>query len=165
MYKAKAYAVQTQTSPLTPFDFNRRYPGDHDVQIQILYCGVCHTDVHIARNDWHGTTYPCVPGHEIVGRVVKAGGQVRKFKEGDLAGVGCLVDSCRTCENCKDDLEQFCVNGAIFTYNAPDKHLGGMTYGGYSDSVVVDEAFVLRLPKNLNLAATAPLLCAGITMY
>jgi alcohol dehydrogenase (NADP+) len=165
MYKAKAYAVQTQTSPLAPFDFHRRDPGDHDVQIQILYCGVCHTDVHIARNDWHGTTYPCVPGHEIVGRVVKTGSQVRKFKEGDLAGVGCLVDSCRTCENCKDDLEQFCVNGAIFTYNAPDKHLGGMTYGGYSDSVVVDEAFVLRLPKNLNLAATAPLLCAGITTY
>jgi uncharacterized zinc-type alcohol dehydrogenase-like protein len=165
MYKAKAYAVKTQTSPFAMFDFHRRDPGDHDVQIQILYCGVCHTDVHIARNEWHGTTYPCVPGHEIVGRVVKTGGHVKKFKEGDLVGVGCLVDSCRTCENCKDNLEQFCVSGPIFTYNAPDKHLGGMTYGGYSDSVVVDEAFVLRLPKNLNLAATAPLLCAGITTY
>ncbi len=165
MYNAKAFAALTQTSPLAPFALQRRDPGAHDVQIQILYCGVCHTDVHIARNEWHGTTYPCVPGHEIVGRVVKAGAQVKKFKEGDLAGVGCLVDSCRTCENCREDLEQFCTASPTFTYNAPDKVSGGMTYGGYSDSVVVDEAFTLRMPKNLNLAASAPLLCAGITTF
>jgi len=165
MYNAKAYSALTQTSPLAPFAIQRREPGPHDVQIQILYCGICHTDVHIARNEWHGTTYPCVPGHEIVGRVVKAGAHVKQFKEGDLAGVGCLVDSCRACDNCKDHLEQFCLNGPTFTYNSPDKHTGGTTYGGYSDSVVVDEAFVLRMPKNLNLAAAAPLLCAGITTY
>ena len=160
-----SYAAQNATTPLAPFNFQRRGPGARDVQIQILYCGVCHTDVHIVRNEWHGTTYPCVPGHEIIGRVVKVGAQVRKFKEGDIAGVGCMVDSCRTCESCKDGLEQFCEKGATFTYNAPDKHTGGMTYGGYSESVVVDEAFVLRVPKNLNLAAAAPLLCAGITTY
>ena len=165
MYNAKAYSARTQNSPLAPFDLQRRDPKDHDVQIQILYCGVCHTDVHISRNEWHGTTYPCVPGHEIVGRVVKTGGQAKKFKEGDLVGVGCLVDSCRTCENCKDDLEQFCLNGPVFTYNSPDKHTGGFTYGGYSNSVVVDEAFVLRMPANLDLPASAPLLCAGITTY
>jgi uncharacterized zinc-type alcohol dehydrogenase-like protein len=165
MYNAKAFAAQNQTSPLVPFNFQRRDPGAYDVQIEILYCGVCHTDVHIARNEWHGTTYPCVPGHEILGRVVKVGAHVKKFKEGDIAAVGCLVDSCRTCENCKDDLEQFCTSGATFTYNAPDKISGGMTFGGYSDSVVVDEMFVLRVPKHLNLAAAAPLLCAGITTY
>jgi uncharacterized zinc-type alcohol dehydrogenase-like protein len=165
MYNAKAFATLAQTAPLAPFNFQRRDPGAHDVQIEILFCGVCHTDVHIARNEWHGTTYPCVPGHEIVGRVVKVGAHVKKFKEGDLAGVGCMVDSCRTCENCKDHLEQFCTSGATFTYNAPDKVSGGMTYGGYSDSVVVDESFVLKVPKNLNLAASAPLLCAGITTY
>jgi alcohol dehydrogenase (NADP+) len=165
MYNAKAFAALTQTSPLAPFNFQRRDPGAHDVQIQILYCGICHTDVHISRNEWHGTTYPCVPGHEIVGRVVKVGTHVKKFKEGDLAGVGCLVDSCRTCENCKEDLEQFCTAGPTFTYNSPDKISGGLTYGGYSDSVVVDQAYTLHIPKNLNLAATAPLLCAGITTY
>jgi uncharacterized zinc-type alcohol dehydrogenase-like protein len=165
MYNAKAFAALTQTSPLAPFAFQRRDPGAHDVQIQILFCGVCHTDVHIARNEWKGTTYPCVPGHEIVGRVVKVGAQVKKLKEGDLAGVGCMVDSCRECESCKDDLEQFCAQGPTFTYNAPDKISGGMTFGGYSDSVVVDEAFALRMPTNLNLAASAPLLCAGITTY
>ena len=167
MYNAKAFAAFNETSPLAPFNFQRRDPGAHDVQIEILYCGICHTDVHIARNEWkwHGTTYPCVPGHEIVGRVVKVGAHVKKFKEGDLAGVGCMVDSCRTCENCKDDLEQFCTTGATFTYNGPDKISDGVTYGGYSDSVVVDEAFVLKIPKNLNLAAAAPLLCAGITTY
>ncbi len=121
--------------------------------------------MHTVRNEWHGTTYPCVPGHEIIGRVIKTGAQVKKFKEGDIAAVGCMVDLGHTCENCKDDLEQFCANGIIFTYNSPDKHLGGMTYGGYSESVVVDEAFVLRVPKNLDLAAAAPLLCAGITTY
>ncbi|MGA2176092.1 MAG: NAD(P)-dependent alcohol dehydrogenase [Verrucomicrobiota bacterium] len=163
--KTNSYAAQNATTPLAPFSFQRRDPGARDVQIQILYCGVCHTDVHIVRNEWHGTTYPCVPGHEIIGRVVKAGAQVKKFKEGDIAGVGCMVDSCRACESCKDGLEQFCEKGTTFTYNAPDKHTGGMTYGGYSESVVVDEAFVLRVPKNLNLAAAAPLLCAGITTY
>jgi uncharacterized zinc-type alcohol dehydrogenase-like protein len=165
MYNAKAFAAISQTSPLAGFDFQRRDPGPNDVQIQILFCGVCHTDVHIVRNEWHGTTYPCVPGHEIIGRVMKAGAQVKKFKEGDAVGVGCMVDSCRVCENCRDNLEQFCTNGATFTYNAPDKKSGGMTYGGYSNSVVVDEAFVLRVPKNLDLAAAAPLLCAGITTY
>jgi alcohol dehydrogenase (NADP+) len=165
MYNSKAFAALTQTSPLAPFNFQRRDPGARDVQIQILYCGICHTDVHIARNEWKGTTYPCVPGHEIVGRVVKVGAHVKKFKEGDLAGVGCMVDSCRTCENCKEDLEQFCTAGPTFTYNAPDKISGGLTYGGYSDSVVVDEAYTLHIPKNLDLAATAPLLCAGITTY
>ncbi|MHB8520446.1 MAG: NAD(P)-dependent alcohol dehydrogenase [Limisphaerales bacterium] len=163
--KANAYAAQNATTPLAPFNLQRRDPGRHDVQIQILYCGVCHTDVHIVRNEWRGTTYPCVPGHEIIGRVVKVGAQVKKFKEGDVAGVGCLVDSCRTCESCQDDLEQFCEQGPTFTYNSPDKHSGGMTCGGYSDSVVADEAFVLHVPKNLNLAAAAPLLCAGITTY
>jgi uncharacterized zinc-type alcohol dehydrogenase-like protein len=165
MQTAKAYSAASATSPLAPFSLQRREPGPHDVQIHILFCGVCHTDVHIVRNEWHGTTYPCVPGHEIVGRVLKAGAHVKKFKEGDIAAVGCMVDSCRTCENCKEGLEQFCQQGATFTYNAPDKISGGMTYGGYSDSIVVDEAFTLRVPKHLDLAATAPLLCAGITTY
>ncbi|MGH7975999.1 MAG: NAD(P)-dependent alcohol dehydrogenase [Limisphaerales bacterium] len=165
MYNAKAFAAQNQTSPLAPFNFQRRDPGAHDVQIQILFCGVCHTDVHIVRNEWGETTYPVVPGHEILGRVTKIGGAVKKFKEGDIAAVGCMVDSCRTCQNCKDDLEQFCEKGATFTYNGKDKISGGMTYGGYSDSVVVDEAFVLHVPKNLDMAASAPLLCAGITTY
>ena len=162
--KTNAYAVQNATSPLAPFNFQRRDVGEHDVQIEILYCGVCHSDLHTARNEWQNTTYPCVPGHEIVGRVVKVGAQVKKIKEGDTAGVGCMVDSCRTCANCEEDLEQFCDN-VTFTYNSPDKHVGGMTFGGYSDSIVVDEAFVLQVPKNLNLAAVAPLLCAGITTY
>lgn len=162
--KTNAYAVQNATSPLAPFNFQRRDVGEHDVQIEILYCGVCHSDLHTARNEWQNTTYPCVPGHEIVGRVVKVGAHVKKFKEGDTAGVGCMVDSCRTCANCEEDLEQFCDN-VTFTYNSPDKHVGGMTFGGYSDSIVVDEAFVLQVPKNLNLAAVAPLLCAGITTY
>jgi len=161
----KAYATQSATTPLAPFKIQRRDPGAHDVQIEILFCGVCHSDLHIARNEWQGTTYPCVPGHEIIGRVTKVGAQVSNFKEGDLAGVGCLVDSCRTCENCADHLEQFCEKGPVFTYNSPDKHSGGLTYGGYSENVVVDEAFVLHIPENLDLAATAPLLCAGITTY
>ncbi|MGA2684735.1 MAG: NAD(P)-dependent alcohol dehydrogenase [Verrucomicrobiota bacterium] len=165
MFKARAYSAQTQTSPLAPASIQRRDPGPHDVHIQILFCGVCHTDLHIVRNEWQGTTYPCVPGHEIIGRVTKVGVQVKKFKEGDVAAVGCMVDSCRTCENCRDGLEQFCEQGAVFTYNSPDKHLGGMTYGGYSESVVVDEGFALHVPKHLDLAAAAPLLCAGITTY
>jgi len=165
MFNAKAYSVASATAPLAPATILRREPGPLDVQIQILYCGICHTDVHIVRNEWHGTTYPCVPGHEILGRVVKVGPAVTKFKPGDLAAVGCMVDSCRTCENCRDGYEQFCTSGPTFTYNAPDKHTGGQTYGGYSESVVVDEAFVLRVPPNLDPAAAAPLLCAGITTY
>ncbi len=165
MLNAKAYSASSAISPLAPATIQRREPGALDVHIHILFCGVCHTDLHISRNDWKGTTYPCVPGHEIVGRVVKTGADVKKVKAGDLVGVGCMVDSCRTCSNCKDGYEQFCEAGTTFTYNAPDKHTGGLTFGGYSDSVVVDEAFVLRMPKNLDLAAAAPLLCAGITTY
>jgi uncharacterized zinc-type alcohol dehydrogenase-like protein len=165
MIKTKAYAARSAKSPLAPSSIQRRSPGKHDVQIEILFCGICHTDVHITRNEWGATTYPCVPGHEIVGRVTQVGAGVKKFKAGDLAAVGCMVDSCRKCESCQEHLEQFCENGATFTYNAPDKKSGGNTYGGYSQSVVVDEAFVLRVPKNLDLAATAPLLCAGITTY
>jgi alcohol dehydrogenase (NADP+) len=163
--KTNAYAAQTAKAPLTPLTIDRREVGKHDVQIEILFCGVCHSDLHTARGEWQGTTYPCVPGHEIVGRVVKVGENVSKFKEGDTVGVGCMVDSCLTCANCKDDLEQFCTVGTIFTYNSPDKHTGGITYGGYSQSIVVDKAFVLKIPKHLDLAATAPLLCAGITTY
>lgn len=163
--KILSYAAQNATTPLAPFKFDRRDPGAEDVQIQILNCGVCLSDLHTVRNEWQGTTYPCVPGHEIIGRVTKVGANVKKFKENDIVGVGCLVDSCHTCENCKDDLEQFCTQGPIFTYNSPDKHTGGLTYGGYSNSIVVDKAFVLQIPKNLDLAATAPLLCAGITTY
>jgi len=163
--KTNAYAANSATTPLAPFNLERRVPGEHDVQIEILFCGVCHSDVHTVRNEWQGTTYPCVPGHEIVGRVTQVGAQVQKFKLGDLAGVGCLVDSCRTCGSCEENLEQFCEKIAIFTYNSPDKHSGGMTYGGYSENIVVDEAFVLRVPQNLDLAGTAPLLCAGITTY
>jgi len=167
-YTAKAFAAQSPTSGVAAITIPRRTPQPKDVQIEILYCGVCHTDVHFVRNEFAAimpTSYPCVPGHEIVGRVLKTGNAVTKFKEGDLAGVGCMVDSDRTCEACLAGEEQFCASQPIFTYNAPDKHLGGMTYGGYSQSVVVDEDFVLRLPKNLDIAATAPLLCAGITTY
>jgi uncharacterized zinc-type alcohol dehydrogenase-like protein len=165
MSNTKVFSAQSATSPLALATIKRREPTPQDVQIQILFCGVCHTDLHIARNDWKGSTYPVVPGHEIVGRVTRVGANVKKFKVGDTVGVGCMVDSCRTCDNCKEGFEQFCEKGAIFTYNAPDKHLGGMTYGGYSESVVVDESFVLSIPKNLDLAAAAPLLCAGITTY
>jgi uncharacterized zinc-type alcohol dehydrogenase-like protein len=167
-YPAKAYAAQSAASGLGPAAIRRREPGPTDVQIDILFCGVCHSDLHQVRNEWENmmpTVYPCVPGHEIVGRVVKAGSAVKKFKEGDLAGVGCMVDSDRVCPNCRAGNEQFCDSMPTFTYNAEDKHLGGVTYGGYSDSIVVDEAFVLRIPEKLNLAATAPLLCAGITTY
>ncbi|WP_373539450.1 NAD(P)-dependent alcohol dehydrogenase [Chamaesiphon sp.] len=163
--KINAYAAQTAKTPLAPFSIQRRDVGKHDVQIDILYCGVCHSDLHTVRSEWQGTTYPCVPGHEIVGRVTKVGKDVNKFKEGDTVGVGCMVDSCLTCANCKEDLEQFCTVGTIFTYNSHDKHTGGITYGGYSESIVVDKAFVLKIPKHLDLAATAPLLCAGITTY
>ncbi|CAN5602334.1 NAD(P)-dependent alcohol dehydrogenase [soil metagenome] len=161
----KGYAADSASSPLAPFSFDRREPKATDVQIEILFCGVCHSDLHTVRDEWSGTTYPCVPGHEIVGRVIKVGGEVKKFKEGDLAAVGCMVDSDRTCANCRDHLEQFCESGATFTYNSADKHTGGVTYGGYSKSIVVDEAFVLRISDRLDLASTAPLLCAGITTY
>jgi uncharacterized zinc-type alcohol dehydrogenase-like protein len=167
-YPAKAYGAQSATSSLAPVAIRRREPGPTDVQIDILFCGVCHSDLHQVRNEWENmmpTVYPCVPGHEIVGRVVKTGSAVKKFKEGDLAAVGCLVDSDRTCPNCRAGDEQFCDSMPTFTYNAEDKHLGGVTYGGYSDSIVVDEAFTLRVPESLDPAATAPLLCAGITTY
>ena len=162
--KTSAYAATAATTLLAPFSLQRRDVGKRDVEIEILYCGVCHSDLHTVRGEWGGTTYPCVPGHEIVGRVTKVGEQVKKFKEGDTAGVGCMVDSCRTCANCEQDLEQFCPD-TTFTYNSPDKHLGGITFGGYSERIVVDEAFGLQIPPNLDLAATAPLLCAGITTY
>ncbi len=165
MHSTKGYAAHSKTSPLAPFSFERRDPGPTDVRIDILFCGVCHSDLHTARGEWGGTTYPCVPGHEIVGRVVDVGREVRNFRAGDLAGVGCMVDSCRTCDNCRTDLEQFCDNGPVFTYNSKDKHTGGITYGGYSKSIVVDENFVLRISDKLDLAAVAPLLCAGITTY
>ena len=165
MSLTKAYATTGATTPLAPFTFTRRTPGAEEIEIQIEYCGVCHTDLHQARNDWQGTVYPCVPGHEIVGRVTKAGARVKKFKEGDLAAVGCMVDSCRECESCKEGLEQFCDQGPTFTYNSENKKHGGITYGGYAEAIVLDEAFALRVPASLNLAATAPLLCAGITTY
>jgi uncharacterized zinc-type alcohol dehydrogenase-like protein len=168
VYPAKAYAAQSAASGLTPAAIQRRALRAQDVQIDILFCGVCHSDLHQIRNEWENmlpTVYPCVPGHEIVGRVAKAGSAVKKFKEGDLAAVGCMVDSDRVCPNCRAGDEQFCDSMATFTYNSEDKHLGGMTYGGYSDSIVVDEAFVLRVPQKLDPAATAPLLCAGITTY
>jgi len=167
MYKAKAYSVASATSPFTSTKIERREPTDHDVQIEILFCGICHSDVHQARNEWSGvmpTVYPCVPGHEIVGRVTKVGSAVTKFKPGDLAAVGCLVDTDGTCPECKAGLEQFCPNMTL-TYNFPDKRTGGVTYGGYSDSIVVTEHFVLSVPSNLDLAGAAPLLCAGITTY
>jgi len=161
-----AYAAIAAHAPLAPFTLTRRLPGAQDVQIDILYCGVCHTDVHVVRNEWQETIYPCVPGHEIIGRVKQVGAQVKKFQVGDLVGVGCMVDSCRTCASCEEHLEQFCEPGATFTFNSPDKHISGArTYGGYAERIVVDEAFVLRIPKNLNPAAAAPLLCAGITTY
>ena len=159
------YASQAPASPLAPFSFERRPPGPHDVQIDILYCGVCHSDLHQVRNEWHNTVYPCVPGHEIVGKVTTVGDHVRKFNVGDTAAIGCLVDSCRECPSCREHLEQFCEKGPIFTYNSPEKQTGGTTYGGYSNTIVADEDFVLQVPQNLNLAAVAPLLCAGITTY
>ena len=162
---ARAYAAQSPTSALAPHAIQRRAPLANDVEIDILFCGVCHSDLHFARNEWGFTEYPVVPGHEILGRVTRVGASVTKFKVGDLASVGCLVDSCRTCDCCKKGLEQYCMTGAIFTYNGEDKHLGGMTYGGYSERVVVDEKYTLRVPANLDPAAAAPLLCAGITTW
>lgn len=161
------YAAQDATSPLGSFDFERRAVGARDVRIDILYCGVCHSDLHMARDEWDGfpTVYPVVPGHEIVGRVTEVGSDVTSFEVGTLAAVGCLVDSCRTCPHCSEGLEQYCDGELTLTYNSPDKHTGKMTYGGYSTQIVVDESFVLRVPETLDPAAAAPLLCAGITMY
>ena len=167
MYNTKAYSAASAIAPLAASTIMRREPAGHDVQIEILFCGICHSDLHTVRDEWHSmmpTVYPCVPGHEIVGRVTKVGSAVTKFKPGDLAAVGCLVDSDRTCPQCEAGHEQFCPNLTL-TFNSPDKHIGAVTYGGYSDSVVVDERFVLRVPSNLNLAGAAPLLCAGITTY
>jgi uncharacterized zinc-type alcohol dehydrogenase-like protein len=167
-YQARAYAASDPTSVLAPATIRRRDPRPQDVQLDVLFCGVCHSDLHQVRNEWEKTmptVYPCVPGHEIVGRVTKAGSAVRRFKEGDLAAVGCMVDSCRTCAACRDGQEQFCEGPATFTYNFPDPHLGGVTYGGYSESLVVDEAFALRVSDRLDPAGVAPLLCAGITTY
>lgn len=167
MIKTKAYAAPSATSPFGPATIERREPGEHDVQIEILFCGICHSDLHYARDEWHDlmpTAYPCVPGHEIVGRVAKVGSGVTKFKPGDLAAVGCMVDSDRICPECQAGLEQFCPNQTL-TYGSQDKTLGLPTYGGYSDQIVVDEHFVLRVPAGLDLAGTAPLLCAGITTY
>ena len=163
--KVQAFGVQTATTPLSPLGINRRSPGPTDVEIDILFCGVCHSDLHQARNEWHNTVYPCVPGHEIVGRVTRVGAKASKFKVGDTAAIGCMVDSCRTCENCRAGLEQYCLSFPTFTYNGEDKFLGGPTFGGYSTNIVADESFVLRVPAGLDLAATAPVLCAGITTY
>ncbi|MFB2921791.1 NAD(P)-dependent alcohol dehydrogenase [Aerosakkonema funiforme] len=167
MYNAKAYSTASATSPLASDTIARRDPSEHDVQIEILFCGICHSDLHSVRNEWSSvmpTVYPIVPGHEMVGRVTKVGSAVTKYKPGDKAAVGCMVDSDGTCPQCKAGFEQFCPNLTL-TYNSPDKHLGGVTYGGYSDSIVVDERFVLRVPDHLDLAGAAPLLCAGITTY
>ena len=164
----KAYAAQSATTPLAPATITRREPLPTDVQIEILYCGVCHSDLHQARDEWNQfvpTQYPCVPGHEIVGRVTRVGDKVGKFKAGDFAAVGCMVDSCRACPNCAQGLEQYCYQFPTFTYNSADKHSGSHTLGGYSEQIVVDESFVLKVSDKANLAATAPLLCAGITTY
>lgn len=165
MPSTKAYAALSASTPVIPHTIQRRDCKPHDVQIEILYCGVCHSDLHTARNEWGGTVYPCVPGHEIVGRVTKVGSQVTKFKTGDLAGVGCLVDSCRECDNCKDGLEQYCSNGMVGTYNGQEKDGSGNTYGGYSKSITSHEDFVLHISDKLPLDGVAPLLCAGITTY
>ena len=165
MSTAQGYAAHDSASPLVPFSFERREPGPHDVQIQILYCGICHSDLHQVRNDWRGSSYPLVPGHEIVGRVTKVGAHVTKLKVGDYAGVGCMVDSCRTCASCESDLEQYCEEGATMTYNGKERGTGAPTYGGYSDHTVVEERFVVKVSEKLDLKAVAPLLCAGITTW
>jgi alcohol dehydrogenase (NADP+) len=167
-FTAKAFAAASAKSPLAAHSIQRHDPRPQDIQIEILFCGVCHSDLHQVRNEWESfmpTVYPVVPGHEILGRVVKAGSSVKKFKEGDIAAVGCLVGSCGVCENCKDGDEQYCTTGFTLTYNSEDKILGGVTYGGYSESIVVDEAFAVKVNPKLDLAGAAPLLCAGITTY
>lgn len=160
-----AYAAQDANAKLAPFEYQPRELRDHDVQIEVMYCGVCHSDLHQARNEWKNTIFPVVPGHEIVGRVTAIGGHTQKYKVGDLVGVGCMVDSCRTCDSCKEDLEQYCEEGFTGTYNGQDRVTGDITYGGYATQVVVNEDFVLRIPENLDPAGAAPLLCAGITTY
>jgi uncharacterized zinc-type alcohol dehydrogenase-like protein len=165
MIATNAYAAQSTTSPLAPFNLERRDPGPHDVQIEILYCGVCHSDIHQVRDEWGGSIFPMVPGHEIVGRITSVGDHVTKFKVGDLAGIGCFVDSCRECANCKDGIEQYCLEGMTGTYNARERHTGAPTYGGYSTQIVVDEHYTLKVSDKLSLAGVAPLLCAGITTY
>lgn len=164
-FTVKAYGTESKTADLEAMTIERREVTPKDIEIEILYCGVCHSDLHTARNDWGGSMYPVVPGHEIVGRITNVGSEVSKFKIGGLAAVGCMVDSCGQCDSCKQDLEQYCQNGFTGTYNGKDKHLGGQTFGGYSQKVVVDEHFVLSVPENLDLAAVAPLLCAGITTW
>jgi len=165
MTKIKSYAAQSKEADLKPFEIERRDVLEDDVKIDILFCGVCHSDLHQVRNDWKNSKYPVVPGHEIVGKVVEVGNKVSNFKVGDVVGVGCMVDSCQTCDSCKNDLEQYCENGNTMTYNGKDKHLGGHTFGGYSEHVVVNKEFVLKVPENLDLKAAAPLLCAGITTF
>ena len=165
MTATKGYAAQSSTDPVQPWNFERREPGPHDVEFDIQFCGVCHSDIHQIRNEWGNSVFPMVPGHEIVGRVTRVGSHVKKFKAGDIAGVGCLVDSCRECENCTEGLEQYCINGATGTYNSKERDGVTPTYGGYSDHIVVHEDFVLHVSDKLNLAAVAPLLCAGITTY
>lgn len=164
-YQVKAFGAESKEADLKEMIIERRVVNPKDVEIDILYCGVCHSDLHTARNDWGGTKYPSVPGHEIVGKVTAVGSEVTKYKIGDTVAVGCLVDSCRTCSSCEQDLEQYCLNGFTGTYNGADKNLGGHTFGGYSEKVVVDEHFVLKVPENLDLAAVAPVLCAGITTW
>ncbi len=165
MTATKGYAAQSATTPLAPFSFEKRDTGAHDVQIEILYCGVCHSDLHQIRDEWGGSIFPMVPGHEIVGRITQIGSHVTKFKVGDLAGVGCFVDSCRTCQNCKDGIEQYCDEGMVGTYNGRERLTGAPTYGGYSTSIVVDENYTLHVSDKLPLSGVAPLLCAGITTY
>jgi Zn-dependent alcohol dehydrogenases len=164
-YQTKAFGTHSATEPLKELSIYRRKATAHDVEIEILYCGICHSDLHAVHNEWGGTTYPIVPGHEIVGKVTRVGDHVTKFKPGDLAAVGCIVDSCRECEHCQDGEEQFCESGWTVVFNAPDKHLGGQTYGGFSENIVVDENYVLHVPEKLDLASAAPILCAGITVY
>lgn len=165
MTNVDAYAAHASDKDLEPFEIERRDITADDVKIEIEYCGVCHSDIHQVRDDWGNSMYPVVPGHEIVGRVTEVGDNVSNFSEGDLVGVGCMVDSCQECSSCKQDLEQYCENGAVMTYNGPDEHLGGHTYGGYSEQVVVDKEFVLDMPENIDTNAAAPLLCAGITTW
>jgi uncharacterized zinc-type alcohol dehydrogenase-like protein len=165
MITAKGYAAKKANAPMAPWSFERREPGSHDVQIEISYCGICHSDLHQVRDEWGISTFPMVPGHEIVGRVVKTGGHVKKFKSGDLAGVGCMVDSCRECDNCKQGLEQYCAKGNSPTYNGYEQDRKTPTYGGYSNTIVVNEDFVLKVSDKLSLEGVAPLLCAGITTY
>ena len=165
MFTCTGYAATSADTPLAPFTFERRDPGPNDIEIAIVYCGVCHSDLHQARNEWQNTVYPCVPGHEIVGRVTRVGEEVKDFGPGDLAAVGCMVDSCRSCDSCREGLEQYCQPGFTATYNGPEQGTGANTFGGYSSHIVVDRHLVLRVPEGLDLAGVAPLLCAGVTTW